>query len=227
VASANPVNYVGGGWGGGNTGRVTQGSSPPYRQGMSFANTGGFAWSDGQRFIASQAGTTTIAYRQQTTSWVIYGPNSTPSTSNLVKRGLVMVDLWRRGSNSITILVWMGNTADNTGGGAAGDGVYAQCDYSVASLMAGMECGWYGGTGGYPAAGAIGGTGYLNGGVGIETLNMSTGMVSNNIIGLLFTALDWTIAYQPQSGPLDCVNIAWNLDSAPCTLWAVAASKYE
>ena len=227
VGSGNPVNYVGGGWGGGNTGRVTQGNAPTYPQGMSFTNTAGFAWSDGQRFIASQSATTAIGYRQQASAWTIYGPNGTPSTSGRVKRGLVLVDLWRRGSNSITILVWMGNTADNTGGGAAGDGVYAQCDYSVASLMAGMECGWYVGTGGYPVAGAIGGTGFLNGGAGIETLNMSTGVVSNNVIGLLTTALDWTVAYQPLSGPLNSVNIAWNLASVPCTLWAVAVSKYE
>ena len=206
IGSGSPINYVGGGLGGGATSRLV---TPSLTYNVA---TGGWPFTDGHRHAHTQYGATT-SYARVSSAWVIYGPNSTLN-AGVPKRGMVVIELVRLSTTSIVIINGWGDSYDNGGPPGGGDQSYAQCDFGPSSVQEACEnAAWFTSSGILERS--------------VRVYNLQASAYQTYLVGVLTAAGVSTRTYSAAAGPLDSVNIAWNLNSVGCTIWDIAVVKFD
>ena len=203
IGSANPVNYMGVGYGGGWTARYgPDAAGVSIRRGIELGTVSGWTASGSingnySHFRTAQHGSTVDGYSQSrndaAASIFFYGPNSALN-NGAYRRGMLVADFHRKSSVLFATYLYYTNANPH------------QCDFTSLNLIDACE-------------GAFG--------VGFDTpvYNLN----SNTVVTLSYADQLWSgtlnLAYA-SSGPLDNVNIAWNQSVCTMTVWGVTVARY-
>jgi len=202
IGSGSPLNYVGVGIGGGNATRTgTPAIVYATQAGWGYSNTNS---SSGAGYVGwhcqAQQGATISGYAR---SNGYFGPMYNPAgdlVGGSYRRGIVVAD-FQRSSN--TTCLFAINVA------LAANGVSLDYDYeAMMAVSENQHCAT---------------DSELRGLVGYnQAASVFVATASRSFINGIATSLTYSTA----AGPLDSVNIAWNLHSNYCLLWGVAVTQY-
>jgi len=201
IGSTRPVNYVGVGYGGGDSGRT--GTAGAHARGIELVTTTGGWTASGSgsgnatHYRTAQHGLTVDSYFDTGSQGAVYfyGPNSA-LCNGVYRRGMLVVDIQLKSSTAYvsSLYYFIG-------------GIFHQCDLTMLNVVDACE-------------GAFG-AGFTTPAYNLDSISMNN-MAYANVIPFPTIAY----AYTGSAGPLDCVNIAWNQSVCALTIWGVAVTRY-
>jgi len=199
IGSGSPINYVGGGFGGGNASRL---GTPLVR----YTTTGGWGYSytnsnSGGTYLGwhcqAQQGATISGYSRSSGYFGSMYNAAGTLTGGAYRRGIVTMDISR---TTDTTCLFGFNVATATSG--------ASLDYGYEAMMSASENQFF--TVDSP----------LREVVGYNQATSAFVAVNREFVD------PRSLTYSTAAGPLDSVNVAWNLNSNYCLLWGLAVSKH-
>lgn len=204
IGSANPVNYMGVGYGGGWTARYGPDAAGVGRlRGIEFGTVNGWTTSGSlngnySHFRTAQHGSTVDGYSQSRSDSAgavyFYGPNSTLN-NGAYRRGMLVADFHRKSSVLFASYLYYSNASPQ------------QCDFTTLNLLDACD-------------------GVFGASFDTSVYNFnSTAMVALSYVNQLWSNT-LNLAYAGSAGPLDSVNISWNQSVCTLTVWGVTVARY-
>ena len=203
IGSANPVNYIGVGYGGAGGARYGGNAGNPLRGIELPTLAGGWTASGSENGNATHYRTAqhglvvdSYFYSRSQGSIYFYGPNSAV-VNGVYRRGMLVAEFRRVSGVAYTASLY-----------AVSAQAVSACDFTLLNLVDACE-----------SSNFV--TSFTTPVYSFVTSALST-LTYDQQIGYPVP----TYAYTDSAGPLDCVNIAWNQSICALTIWGVAVARY-